>query len=236
MDYQDKLAGIDHDYFTNKGKLLLLDMLLKRINQVKNSSILSIGCGDGHELEVLKKYGSVDVIDINKRAIELIPKKLYSKAYLGDLCDTIIKKKYDLVIGLDILEHIRDDEEAVGKIHDLLRPKGFFLFTVPAHQSLFSAHDKALKHCRRYSKQDLKSLLAGKFKRSFLSYRYFFLFIPVLISKLLNKNTKPKIEAPKVPKFINKSLLCLLKIEIDLMSKGIFLPCGISLVGVYKKI
>ena len=96
--------------------------------------------------------------------------------------------------------------------------------------------EKALKHCRRYSKQDLKSLLAGKFKRRFLSYRYFFLFIPVLISKLLNKNTKPKIEAPKVPKFINKSLLCLLKIEIDLMSKDIFLPCGISLVGVYKKI
>jgi len=235
MDYRDKLAGLDHRYFTNRAKLCLVDSLFEKIYKKEKFSILSVGCGDGHELEVLNKYGSVDVLDVNEQAVKLAPRELYSTAYIDDLCEFKSKKKYDVVVGLDVLEHIKDGKKAVECIHSLLREGGYFVLTVPAHQILFSAHDRALNHFRRYSKKELKDLIESKFEVLFLSYRYFFLFLPVVASKIINRDTKPRIEAPQLPGFLNYILFLLCRIEISIMNIGITLPFGISLVCICKK-
>jgi len=234
MDYQDKLAGLDHNYFTNKAKLSLLEMLVRKTKPTSEISILSIGCGDGHELEILRKYGRVDVLDVEKCAIDLIPKDSYCTAYIQDLCDFHTTKKYDIIVGLDVLEHIRDDTVAIDRVHESLKEDGYFIFTVPAHQSLFSAHDKALKHFRRYSKRGLEMLVDGNFELVFLSYRYFFLFLPVAANKLINRSSEPRIEAPKLPKLINYIMYLLCRVEVSTMALGIRLPFGISLVGICK--
>ena len=67
----------------------------------------------------------------------------------------------DLVVAYDVLEHIEDDAAAAKGVFDLLRPGGLFLVAVPCDMKLWSAHDVAVNHVRRYSRPELLSLLTG---------------------------------------------------------------------------
>ncbi|MBU0761930.1 MAG: class I SAM-dependent methyltransferase [Candidatus Altiarchaeota archaeon] len=235
MDQRDVEAGIGREYFTNRFQLDILKALLSRTKLRETASILSIGCGEGNELEVLKRYGVVDVLDIDGEAIESIPKGDYCRCIVGDICDFKSVDKYDLIVGLEVLEHIVADAKAVECIADCMKPGGFFVFSVPAHQFLFSSHDRFLNHVRRYSSKGLKSLLSGRFTVAFLSFRYFFLFLPVFLSKLVNRDRDAGVEAPKLPGFLNEFLYLLCRFEAYLFGLGISLPLGISLVGIAKR-
>jgi SAM-dependent methyltransferase len=67
----------------------------------------------------------------------------------------------DLVVAYDVLEHIEDDGAAAKEVFELLRPGGVFLVAVPCDPGLWSAHDEAVGHVRRYTRPELLSLLAG---------------------------------------------------------------------------
>ncbi len=66
----------------------------------------------------------------------------------------------DAVVAFDVLEHIEDDEAAVREIHRVLRPGGLALIAVPADPRLWSAHDEAVGHVRRYTRPELVDLFA----------------------------------------------------------------------------
>lgn len=64
---------------------------------------------------------------------------------------------YDSVLYIDVLEHIEDDRAELRRAAELLRKGGHLVVLCPAHQSLYSALDRAVGHFRRY---DAKSLVA----------------------------------------------------------------------------
>lgn len=67
---------------------------------------------------------------------------------------------FDVVIALDVVEHVEDDRAFVEQIRrERLMPGGHFLFSVPAYGWLFSSHDVALRHFRRYAHRDARRLL-----------------------------------------------------------------------------
>ena len=61
----------------------------------------------------------------------------------------------DLVVAFDILEHIEEDHLAAAEIRRVLRPGGTALIAVPADMRLWSAHDEAVGHVRRYDRAGL---------------------------------------------------------------------------------
>ncbi len=64
------------------------------------------------------------------------------------------------VLMLDVIEHVEDDTAFVTEIvENSLAPGGWVLVSVPAYQSLFSAHDRALQHFRRYSPGQIRGVL-----------------------------------------------------------------------------
>ena len=65
----------------------------------------------------------------------------------------------DLVVAFDVLEHIEDDAIAVGEICRTLRRGGIALVAVPADPRLWSAHDDAVGHVRRYTRETLRTLV-----------------------------------------------------------------------------
>lgn len=71
-----------------------------------------------------------------------------------------VSGRFDSVICLNVLEHIRDDGAALSRFHDVLVPGGRLLLLVPAHPSLFGSIDRAVAHERRYDKRGLRELLA----------------------------------------------------------------------------
>ena len=66
----------------------------------------------------------------------------------------------DLVVAFDVLEHIEDDKAAVRGVFEALRPGGRFLVAVPADPALWSAHDEAVGHVRRYTRATLTAAIA----------------------------------------------------------------------------
>lgn len=65
----------------------------------------------------------------------------------------------DLVVAFDVLEHLDDDDAAVREVYRALRPGGHFIIAVPCDPALWSAHDEAVGHVRRYTRPTLTSLL-----------------------------------------------------------------------------
>lgn len=161
-------------------------------------NILDIGCGDVFVVQELSKcfptvsFHCIDIAftDEIKRSLKDrvagFPISLFSS--LEELKATEKVKKADIILLLDVIEHIEDDVSfmkylgASGFINETTR----VVITVPAYQSLFSNHDIYLKHFRRYN---LSLLKQNQHKGGFnvIKNGYFFslLLIPRIIQKLM---------------------------------------------------
>lgn len=121
---------------------------------------LDIGAAGGGNTRVLKQHGwqavaleySGSVSDVARaRGISAIRA---DARYLPAASDS-----FDLVIAFDILEHIEEDWLAAAEIARVLRPGGTALIAVPCDMALWSAHDDAVAHVRRYDRPGLVSLI-----------------------------------------------------------------------------
>ena len=123
--------------------------------------VLDVGAGDGwFAQELLPDLGpAAEVVcwDVNYRSEDLATPAGARIARTGERPDG----PFDLVLLLDVLEHVEDDEGFLaGEVVPLLAPDGTAVVSVPAHPSLFSDHDRMLQHHRRYRPADLRALVA----------------------------------------------------------------------------
>jgi SAM-dependent methyltransferase len=149
---------------------------------------------------------------------------------------------FDLVTALDIFEHIEDDKKAFSESRRVLKKKGTLLLTVPANSCLWSHHDIALSHKRRYALSELKrKLVLSGFKIERISYCIFFLFLPIFLFRMVQKiYFEVSLFPPKTvylifPKFINTVFLWLCELENLLIKIGVNFPFGVSIVCVATK-
>ena len=140
---------------------ILSDYLRRYASLPADARILEIGCGTGHNLPMLARFGEVDAIEIDAESRAVAAERLgkpVGDAPLPEL-PGVARGAYDLVAVLDVVEHIADDVAALAAMRTLLRPGGKILIAVPAHQWLWSAHDVVNHHHRRYSKTTLRSAI-----------------------------------------------------------------------------
>lgn len=146
---------------------------------------------------------------------------------------------YDLVYCSDVLEHIRDDLAAMREIARVLKPGGYLIATVPAFGLLWSGHDEALHHLRRYSRLELMDKLAASgltVERA--SCALAALFFPALLVRAIENFTKrgtaPASSRPAIAPWLNRLLIRWHRIETAAI-EHITWPVGISLVAVARK-
>ena len=125
--------------------------------------ILEVGVGIGNFIKMLSKRGRVTAIDVNKDYIKMLKdKKLVSSVGYGDVEKGRYffgDKKFDSIVCLNVVEHIRNDKKAVSNMNKLLKKGGKLILLIPAHNYLFSNFDKELGHFRRYSKKEVAELI-----------------------------------------------------------------------------
>lgn len=132
-----------------------------------DSKFLEVGCADGELSSRIAQLGLTgDIFDLSEDAVrkakELVKKeKLERKlnVYKTDLLTYKTAMHYDLVIILEVLEHIENEEKALHKVNALLKQGGYLLISVPAKRVLWGASDELVGHFRRYEKEELKDKL-----------------------------------------------------------------------------
>lgn len=136
---------------------------VKRFEKHLKGEILEIGCGIGSFTQTLPRYGSVHAIDIDEIGVRKTKLKTKeAKVGYGDIetGEYFFKnKKFDTIICINVLEHIKNDEKALSNISSLLKPKGTLILLIPAHPILYGAIDKAIGHYRRYIKREVIGML-----------------------------------------------------------------------------
>lgn len=137
--------------------------LLNKFKTYLKGEILEIGSGVGNFTTLLKDFGDVTATDVNQEYILGLKKdNLTENIGFADIEKGryyFKNKRFDVVVCLNVVEHIKDDGKALKNLHDLLKAKGNLILIVPSHQSLFGEVDSSIGHFRRYDKKKLIKVL-----------------------------------------------------------------------------
>lgn len=228
-----------HWWFVARRKII--ESIIKKLNLKKNAQIFDAGCGTGDNLKMLSKYGNVVAMERDSNAFEKAQSRNVGEIYKGELPKIIhdnIKKDKDLIVLLDVLEHIDDDAGSLTSLKDYINSDGKFLITVPAYQFLWTARDEQHHHKRRYTVSQLKKTLElNGWKINYISYFNSFLFPLALIERIKQK-IFPVVEESDLkmpPKWINYIFEKIFSFESRLITKVAF-PFGLSIIAIAEKI
>ena len=193
-------------------------------------TLLDFGCGSGIFLKWLRKknyklsltgYDPYLLKDTDSGGLDI--------HFFTELHSSY-SKCFDYVTALDVIEHIEDEAGALATIHKLLKPNGTLLLTVPAHECLYSLHDAAVGHYRRYNKDSIHTALQNAgFAILHWGYLFSFLIPAAMFIKYylpIKKNLGLKIQINELPSNLLGVLPFLAKLEYVMMNLNIKIPCG----------
>jgi len=231
--------GQKHWWFTSKKKIVLSLVEKYLEGEVKDNKILDIGCGSGFMLDSLRKFGTVYGMDTSDEAIALSRQVFDGEIKKGFLPDDLPfpKESFNLILALDVLEHVAEDRASLDGICAHLKDDGVFIITVPAYMFLWSHHDVVHAHQRRYKFDELQDKLKNSgFEILKISYLNSLLFLPIfLVRKFNNLMKRKKGSDAKMPnKYVNILFEKIFSFEKYLLGLMNF-PFGVSLVAVVRK-
>ncbi|MER3501143.1 MAG: methylase [Candidatus Fervidibacterota bacterium] len=237
-----KMARLEDRYWWFVGRRYIVRALALRFwRPCSNPAlILDLGCGTGGSFALLRRWGMVVGLDPSEVALQFARQRGIKALVQGDgHFLPFANERFDLVAVLDVLEHLDDDERALREIWRVLKPGGAMVFTVPAFMSLWSVHDIALAHRRRYLYSDLfRKVGQAGFAVRQLSYAICLLMPAVFVFRKgqnwLMRGKAPATALIELPDFLNRLLIALLRGEATILP-FLRLPFGVSLVGVAEK-
>ena len=235
----NRMAEVDQDHWWFSARRRILhDVIDRVVRPPSRAKILEVGCGTGHNLAMLAGFGIVDACELDTEARILASKRLGKPVQTARLPDLsmFLEGSYDAIALLDVLEHVEDDLSALIAIRDRLKPGGALIVTVPANQWMWSAHDVAHHHFRRYS----KSALAQLYRRIGLeielhSYFNSLLFPPIAAVRLMGKAIGRDSADDAMPTgAVNATLNGIFALERHLIGR-VPMPFGLSLISVLRR-
>jgi len=220
---------------------LVRDFLIRHRPAASNLSILDVGCGTGATLKTIDDLGAATGIDRSPEALRYCRVRHLRRLALATAeALPVASDSVDVVLALDLLEHIPDDGAAAREFVRVLRSGGLLLVTVPACPELWSEHDQALDHIRRYRAARLRRILSqAGFRIDRLSHLITALLIPIAALRLIQRMLPTRKSVPQTafiipPKPINWLLTALLRLERRWLTR-FNLPVGVSLAAVARK-
>jgi SAM-dependent methyltransferase len=232
--YQQMAELDDRHWWYRARRKILADLIRREANLPPNAKILEIGCGTGHNLAMLSGFGHVDGLELDDEAAALSEKRLGRGILRSPLPELDgVTDDYDLIGAFDVIEHIDDDRAALDAIATKLKPGGKFIMTVPAHPWMWTAHDVANHHKRRYSKRSLRALIQGSpLKLDRIGYFNSLLFPVAVAERALSKlRGKDNGDVSLPPRPLNAALEAVFGSERYLVGR-LPLPPGLSLFAV----
>src|SRR5260370_6683818 len=147
--------------------------------------ILDVGCGTGANLELLARYGNAEGVDVSPDALAFCRERGLQKVRQGEAEHLpYADASFDLVTGLDVVEHLDDDVAGLREMRRVLRPGGRVLLFVPAFMFLWGVQDDISHHRRRYTLKELtETVSAAGLRVERATYANITFFFPVLLCR-----------------------------------------------------
>ena len=198
--------------------------------------LLEFGSGIGNISELLSSYTPLCLTDTDERMLTHLKNKF---SHINDVSVNFLDitqpppehlvGSFQTVIGINVLEHIEDDEKALFHLGNVLKPSGRLLLLVPAKRWAYTALDKHLGHFRRYEEIELREKLA---KASFQIEKLYFFNIIGLMSWII----RDKLQRSGGLRPYQISLFDTIVPICKRVKSKVSMPLGISLIAVAQKI
>lgn len=153
----------------------------------KNMSVCDVGCGSGKFSKFMYDQGFRNIYGLDPSP-EIDFKYRDIINFSNDSLSAFQHNTgmlFDIVMCLDVIEHIEDDRTFFDELVSILKPGGWLILQTPANPSLYSYRDKLYGHYRRYSRSMLSVLFNDRFSRvecNSLGWRVF-LLAAILLGK-----------------------------------------------------
>ena len=166
-------------------------------------TVLEVGCGNGGNLSMLAGFGRVWAIELDREARARAVSRGIAQVESGSLPDDLAfaGRRFAVVAALDVIEHVDADLHAVRALATKVQPGGLMVLTVPAFQALWSPHDNAVHHKRRYTLGAMRTLVEAAGLDVVHATYFNFLLFPVaagyiLAQKLLQRDARSAMKVP----------------------------------------
>jgi SAM-dependent methyltransferase len=139
-----------------------------------------------------------------------------------------------------VIEHTPDDRVALAELRRVCHPGGWLLVTVPAYPALWSAHDEANHHYRRYTRPALRAAAASAgWTVTRISSFNSLLLAPAAAVRLAQRRFRTGERSSNDlaigPEWLNEMLERPLALEAGWLARGRTLPFGLSLMAVLRR-
>jgi 2-polyprenyl-3-methyl-5-hydroxy-6-metoxy-1,4-benzoquinol methylase len=201
-----------------------------------NAPLLEFGAGIGNISELLSSYTPLCLTDTDARMLAHLKNKF---SHINDVSVNFfditqpppehLVGSFQTVIGINVLEHVEDDERTLFHLGNVLKPSGRLLLLVPAKKWAYTDLDRQLGHFRRYEKKELGEKLA---KASFQIEKLYFFNIIGLMSWII----RDKLQRSGGLRPYQISLFDTIVPILKRIESKISMPLGISLIAIAQKI
>lgn len=247
------LRRVEESHWWFVGRRQIIESFLRRLYQDIESErsahdgghskggpldILDVGCGTGANLEMLSHFGEAEGVDVSAEALAFCRARGLQRVKQGEAeALPYADNSFDLVTGLDVVEHLDDDLAGLKEMRRVLRRGGHALLFVPAFMFLWGVQDDVSNHRRRYTMRQLKGVVrqAG-FEVERATYVNLSFFAPILLGRLLMRATRlrPESENNITIGFLNGFLGKILGAE-SLALRYLNFPFGVSIICVARR-
>lgn len=155
--------------------LYIFDKIIPKYNL--KPPFLDAGCGTGYVSKYLASKGwAGKAIDLSSEAINICKKELshFSEVKVAKQGILNQKEKFSTIIMIDVIEHLKNDDEVLRKISSILTPNGYIILAFTSNPKEWRWDDDFYGHYRRYTEKDIKRKLkrAGLEPEEFIEYTF----------------------------------------------------------------
>lgn len=234
------MLEVDERHWWYRGRRRVVEAELSRLPMPSQARILDAGCGSGRMLQELVRYGQVSGIELDPRAAAMAQARGHGEVRVGSLEQLPWEdQSFELITCLDVLEHMPDDTRTLSELRRVSAVGGWLLLTVPAYQALWSLHDEANHHFRRYSRRMIRQTVAASgWQLHRMTSFNMLLLAPAAVVRLAQRGRQPdnsyRSELERGPAWLNTLLEWPLRIEARWITRGGTLPAGLSLLALLR--
>ena len=238
-------TDFEHDeanHWWYRARRRILRSVLRGIALPKHPRILDIGTGAGMNLYTIYPQGAMLCgIEPSPRLTKVAQRRGDVPVHVGTaetLPPPVVAQSFDAVAMFDVLEHTENDSLVLDNVAAQLVENGVLVLTVPAYMLLWTTHDVAMGHYRRYRLQPLaKRLRAHGFGIERATYFNSLLLVPLAAFRIARRLLGAK-EQVSDTSFGNQGLGALLYRIFafeEYLLRWLNFPAGVSILVIARK-